>query len=461
MNERYTTLWKLRSDLYAEGSPVVIAAGSLLKDSADEKVLALIKYQNISNIPVKALTVRISPKDTLGNPLSEAVEYQYLDLSARRDEFFGQKTPVFLPNASARSFDIAVSEVIFGDNSVWRDSVHNWEPLSVKTSLLSFLGDPQLVKQYKLEYGSACQYCYHAEKDLWRCACGALNHADEPLCHSCSADAENLASVTLEALQAAKDERLEQEAKRAEEARLAAEKARADAERAAQERRRKIKKYTCIAAPILAVIIAVAAFTSHISAVKKAYPAKELCDYIRENGSYEETIKLSDSIPVFSGYSAAVSEKSDTVTTSYILYVDKTDNSGFWSQALLPMEGRNLEINTHFSYPDGEGIMEYSGVFPAVITLLDGSKADLEFYGSTSIADYSKNTKLTIDDLNLVNTGLSERELSSFQITQEMKDAYADTLTNIFQTLQMTCLKSYTEVVMHKSLEDIGFQSWE
>ena len=40
MSERYSKLYVLPENLYAEGSPVIIAAGALLKDNQTGRVVA-------------------------------------------------------------------------------------------------------------------------------------------------------------------------------------------------------------------------------------------------------------------------------------------------------------------------------------------------------------------------------------------------------------------------------------
>ena len=116
--QRYSRLFSLPENLYAAGSPVLICAGALLKDNQSEKILAQLKLKNIREKEIKAITVSISPLDTLDHPLGSPLEYQYLDLTAFRDDEFGQKTPIFLPDESTRAFSVEVTEVIFSDNTL-------------------------------------------------------------------------------------------------------------------------------------------------------------------------------------------------------------------------------------------------------------------------------------------------------------------------------------------------------
>ena len=48
MKDRYSKLFSLTKDLYTEGSPIIISAGSLLKDNDTDRVLAQLKFTNRS-----------------------------------------------------------------------------------------------------------------------------------------------------------------------------------------------------------------------------------------------------------------------------------------------------------------------------------------------------------------------------------------------------------------------------
>lgn len=219
MSERYSKLFSLPENLYSSGSPVIIAAGALLKDSQTDKVIAQLKIQNISPNSIKAVKVRIHPFDIAGNPLGNDVEHMYLDLKASRDEYFGQKTPVILPDITTRSFSVIVSEVIFADNSVWRASEQLWERLPSPVTLDCVFKDPELVKQYRIKLGADCKYIPTKHEDIWCCACGKLNRQDEVVCHCCKKSFDLLKQIDIEEMRKEKDLRVfsekEQEEKEA------------------------------------------------------------------------------------------------------------------------------------------------------------------------------------------------------------------------------------------------------
>lgn len=221
MGERYSRLYSLPENLYAIGSPVIISAGALLKDEKTGKVLAQLKLKNIAGKTIKAASVSILLFDTVGKPLGAAIAYQYLDLSAKRDEEFGAKTPILLPNAATRIISVAVTEIAFSDNTIWTAESAAWEVLPQSETLDSVLRDQELIRQYRIEYGADCQYISKTWRGLWYCSCGAINREQEPVCYRCGKSQAVLQNMDLAKLREKCDERLAAEAKKAAEKRAA------------------------------------------------------------------------------------------------------------------------------------------------------------------------------------------------------------------------------------------------
>lgn len=250
MDERFFRLFAQPTNLYCAGSPVIIVSGELYKDNLTGGIFAQCVFRNAARLPIKALTARFQPLDTTGAPLGRPGEYQYLDLMAPRDVFFGQESPVYLPDSTTRGFKLSIGRVVFADNSVWTpDEDAAWEQLPMPEPLAAKLGDAELMRQYALKYGADSAVTYAEFKDLWRCNCGAINHEDEPACFRCGKERAAIASPDLEALKSERDERLKHEAEMAE-------KARAEAEERKKANVKKAKKLAKIITPIVILLIA-------------------------------------------------------------------------------------------------------------------------------------------------------------------------------------------------------------
>ena len=215
MSERYVKLFSMPENLYAEGSPLLIAAGALLKDNETGRVLAQLKLRNLSEKTVKAVTVRLSLFDTVGKSVGEPLTHQYLDLAAGRDADFAQKSAIPIPDASVRGFSVCVTEIIFQDNEIRtlkNDAL--WSPLNAPKALEDALGeDAELQKQFRLRYGAKAKNLYTPQRGLWFCVCGTLNRQEEAECRTCGAVAKVLSAFSEEGLREECALRLAKEAK--------------------------------------------------------------------------------------------------------------------------------------------------------------------------------------------------------------------------------------------------------
>ena len=278
MSERYSKLFSLPENLYAEGSPVIVQAGNLLKDNQTGKVLAQLKIKSIAAKQIKAVTVLFHPQDAAGKPMKGDMQQKYLDLTAKAGDEFGQKTAVFWPDASTRGFSVEVTQVVFTDSSTWEGSSAPWEPLPAPGSLSNMLADAELLKQYQIRFGGKCDTAPQTDRDLWLCACGTWNR--DATGYSCGTDKDLLLNLDLEALKAERD------------ARLAEEKARREAMAADNaEKSKKAKKRGIIAAAVLLAFLFVAAvFLYGIPALlfKQGNSLEESGDYLAAMGKYEK-----------------------------------------------------------------------------------------------------------------------------------------------------------------------------
>ena len=325
MAERYSRLFTLPQNLYNESSPVLIAAGALLKDNVTGAVLAQLKLKSLSEKDIKAVTVGVVPLDTAGRELSEAIVYNYLDLNVQRNAEFGQKKAISLPDSTARSFKAYVSEVIFDDNSIYSAPECDWTPLDTEqVELETELGNDELIKQFRMTYGNDYRYLPKNQRDLWLCTCGAINHAAESKCHNCGREHVLFESLDINAIKTACEERLEAE-------RIAAEKAKAEAERKAEERRiaeEKRRKEAEIAAKkrnkiMLIVTAACACVAVALLITQVIVPNNKYNNAVAlmNNGNYEEAITGFDAL---NGYKDSAEQITEcTYLNAVVLMADE------------------------------------------------------------------------------------------------------------------------------------------
>lgn len=281
MSERYLKLFSLDENLYTPGSPVLIAAGALLKDMQTGRILGQLKLQSISNQEIKAATVELLPLDTTGTPLGDAVSHQYLDLTISRDDYWGSNEAILLPDASTRAYIVKVKEVIFLNNSIWSAPSVDWKALPKKILLEESLNDLELTKQYRLHFGKDCKYTYQSTPDLWYCPCGTINHHEEAVCHRCKKEATALSSVDLDLLQEETQERIIKE-KEEEEAKKIAHQQHIEAQKAIWKKRMPYIVPAVVL--IFFVTVVIPQYVQHHKQQQLNHAYAVVCDYIRENG---------------------------------------------------------------------------------------------------------------------------------------------------------------------------------
>ena len=217
MAERFEKLFSLPPNLYSKGSPVIISAGSLLKDTETGKIVVQIKFHSVSFTPIKALKIDIAAYDVSGKEIEGVNDYQYLDLKINNGEEFGSNKAIVLPNTVARSFSINNISVVFSNGSTV-NMLFPLKALPESKTLVSELSNVELARQYQLKTNKNATYIPFVLDELWFCSCGSWN--SNHICTNCGLNKEkaieNLDVSRLEPemntrLQAEKIERIQQQ----------------------------------------------------------------------------------------------------------------------------------------------------------------------------------------------------------------------------------------------------------
>ena len=124
MSERYTRIYTLAGYKFPEEieCPVSVEAGALLLDNEQKKVLAQIKYKNLTNKSIKSMTVDVKVYDKQQNQIKSVEGFEYNNLIAGAGDTFGEKSPVFMNDNNAASFYVNVNNIVYSDGSRWSKS---------------------------------------------------------------------------------------------------------------------------------------------------------------------------------------------------------------------------------------------------------------------------------------------------------------------------------------------------
>ncbi|MBM6919131.1 hypothetical protein [Intestinimonas butyriciproducens] len=482
MSERYTRLFTLPGSLYAQGSPLIILAGALLKDNQTGRVLAQLKLKNVGTKSVKAVKVSVTPLDSAGMENGQPVEHPYLDLHAARDGEFGQKEPIPFPDPTTRAFRGAITQVVFTDGSLWGPAEGAWEVLSPSRPLESVLRDQELCKEYQIQYGANCRVFPREEAGLWQCACGAWNRQEEESCHACGKNLDQLKGFDLEQLKASRDARLARE----QQAMAAQQAAASQAAPAAPSKGNRPQWLIPGIAALLVVLIGGGVFfvnrgkpassgssasgggtqsaasddsgsaaggddtqsaasgdSGNSGTATAASPVDTLCNFIREEGEIRDRVDF----PAFPIYyeDCYVYEKTMDSGVKYFFLADEEDNDLLWFHAQWPVDS-NMEVTLFYNWEEG-----FISFMPTVeVTSNSGSKTSYILRGSVDIADYHANMDVTPSSVEEAETGAEAPE-------------YTQPLTKSCTSLMHFSILRLSELCEEVgiSMDDLGFINFE
>lgn len=341
---RKTVVFSLPNDLYATGSPVILASGSLLKDRQTDAMSVRVTLQNIGPKPIIAAQIRVRPMDAAGRVLGEDIRCHYLDLNVKTGESFGGNKEFSLPDSTTREISVEVSEVIFSDKTVWQSEEEPWEPLPSPEPLSRRLGDPELVKQYRIRFGSDCQLWPRAHKDLWLCACGTWNRDDG--CYRCQREGAALLALDPEELMAEKDARLarekaDREAKEAAQ-RAAAEKAAAEAAareaaaKAAAEKRKRRNRRIALTFVLMAAL-GVGGYFLWTDVIQPYQQYKEAVA-LYGTGRYQEAIAAFEALDGYKDSAAQIENCETAIKDAAYDTAVELHNAGKYEEAIAAFE---------------------------------------------------------------------------------------------------------------------------
>lgn len=274
MSQRYVRISTFPEKLYLDCSPVIISAGALLKDNKTGKVLAQLKFKNLSENIITAVKVSVIAYDISGIELNGVEEYQYLDITIKPNESFGDDKAIILPDVNTRNCSIVIKEVVFATTASWKNTGSiPCKPIPEQVPLQNVFNSAGLFEQYKRDTTDHSMYKPEKYLDLWLCSCGTANKRNSQKCSNCNIGLSQLLEATnLERITA--NYQLYQ-------------KQRDDENRERQEANIRIRKIsTVITTSVLLLLITIVVFTKIVIPNMKYNAA----DKLLEEEKYEDAI---------------------------------------------------------------------------------------------------------------------------------------------------------------------------
>lgn len=139
-------VFSLPENLYASGSPIIIADSGLLKDENGEKVFLSLGLMDINAKEIDSFKVEVQAFDTIWKPVGEILELVFAELKEEN------LVELDKPAKDLYAVDVVVSQVVFKDGSTWENTESQWIPLR-KTDIedRSFF-KPEVLEERKREF---------------------------------------------------------------------------------------------------------------------------------------------------------------------------------------------------------------------------------------------------------------------------------------------------------------------
>ena len=200
--ERYEILKRTYREEYLKDCPLLLINSGLTYDREKNEVLAQFKFQNLGHKIIKAVYVKIFCSGPGNEPLENAAQFIYLDLSVQSLAIFGGDIPISLPNNRTRNVLLTCTKIVFVDETVWcNEENKNYNPLPPKQPLQRCLNE-ELYEELLTELSEervVCQDVYFPceLENIRFCPCGTYYLKEDTVCPCCQKEYEWWTEITL------------------------------------------------------------------------------------------------------------------------------------------------------------------------------------------------------------------------------------------------------------------------
>ena len=212
MKKKSSQVFVLENIPYSVGAPVAITSGCLMKDGVSGRPRCQLEMAGLSEDPVRAVTVLVTPTDAEGVALEPAQRQRFSGLSTKKDGRIGGKTELVLNNRDAGAFTAAVEEVVFADGRSWQADEKTERVMAPRMlTLEEAYEDEGMAEQFRIRLGEDCRYLPWDGDALWYCTCGTVNGEGDGRCRRCRRVRKALMRIKADELRKETDRRRNRE----------------------------------------------------------------------------------------------------------------------------------------------------------------------------------------------------------------------------------------------------------
>ena len=212
MKKKSSQVFVLENIPYSVGAPVAITSGCLVKDGVSGRPRCQLEMAGLSEDPVRAVTVLVTPTDAEGETLEPAQRQRFSGLSTKKDGRIGGKTELVLNKRDAGAFTAAVEEVVFADGRSWQADEKTERVMAPRMlTLEEAYEDEGMAEQFRIRLGEDCRYLPWDGDALWYCTCGTVNGEGDGRCRRCRRVRKALMRIKADELRKETDRRRNRE----------------------------------------------------------------------------------------------------------------------------------------------------------------------------------------------------------------------------------------------------------
>lgn len=212
MKKKSSQVFVLENIPYSVGAPVAITSGCLMKDGVSGRPRCQLEMAGLSEDPVRAVTVLVTPTDAEGETLEPAQRQRFSGLSTKKDGRIGGKTELVLNKRDAGAFTAAVEEVVFADGRSWQADEKTERVMAPRMlTLEEAYEDEGMAEQFRIRLGEDCRYLPWDGDALWYCTCGTVNGEGDGRCRRCRRVRKALMRIKADELRKETDRRRNRE----------------------------------------------------------------------------------------------------------------------------------------------------------------------------------------------------------------------------------------------------------
>ena len=212
MKKKSSQVFVLENIPYSVGAPVAITSGCLVKDGVSGRPRCQLELAGLSEDPVRAVTVLVTPTDAEGVALEPAQRQRFSGLSTKKDGRIGGKTELVLNKRDAGAFTAAVEEVVFADGRSWQADEKTERVTAPRMlTLEEAYEDEGMAEQFRIRLGEDCRYLPWDGDALWYCTCGTVNGEGDGRCRRCRRVRKALMRIKADELRKETDRRRNRE----------------------------------------------------------------------------------------------------------------------------------------------------------------------------------------------------------------------------------------------------------